>query len=153
MANRRESNGYKWNSETKTLEKLIVPKFKVGDRIRSVKSSSYYTVVSVEENSFYIKSDTEPFPYKMALKHERNYELASNKFDISTLKPFDKVLIRDIDTREWAASLFSYYSGNGAYKYVCINNGRYAQCIPYEGNEHLLGKMCDCNEYYKTWEE
>ena len=25
--------GYKWNAETKTLEKLIVPKFKVGDKI------------------------------------------------------------------------------------------------------------------------
>ena len=27
-------NGFKWNAETKTLEKLIVPKFKVGDIIR-----------------------------------------------------------------------------------------------------------------------
>ena len=29
----------------------------------------------------------------------------------------------------------------------------WAQCIPYEGNEHLLGKTDDCDEYYKTWEE
>ena len=28
-----EDNGYKWNAETKTLEKLIVPKFKVGDKV------------------------------------------------------------------------------------------------------------------------
>ena len=26
------------------------------------------------------------------------------------------------------------------------------QCIPYEGNQHLLGKTDDCDEYYKTWE-
>lgn len=27
------ANGYKWNDETKTLEKLVEPKFKVGDRV------------------------------------------------------------------------------------------------------------------------
>ena len=29
-----KDNGYKWNAETKTLDKLIKPKFKVGDRIK-----------------------------------------------------------------------------------------------------------------------
>lgn len=28
-----KANGYKWNAETKTLEKLIEPKFKVGDQV------------------------------------------------------------------------------------------------------------------------
>lgn len=27
------------------------------------------------------------------------------------------------------------------------------QCIPYKGNEHLLGTTNDCNDFYKTWEE
>ena len=26
-------------------------------------------------------------------------------------------------------------------------------CIPFEGNELLLGTTDDCSEYYKTWEE
>ena len=30
-----KANGYKWNAKTKTLEKLIIPKFKVGDRVRN----------------------------------------------------------------------------------------------------------------------
>lgn len=25
-------------------------------------------------------------------------------------------------------------------------------CQVYEGNEHLLGKTDDCDEYFKTWE-
>ena len=29
-----KANGYKWNEETKTLEKLVEPKFKVGDRVK-----------------------------------------------------------------------------------------------------------------------
>lgn len=24
-------------------------------------------------------------------------------------------------------------------------------CIPYEGNEHLLGTKEDCDEFYKNW--
>ena len=28
-----KANGYKWNAETKTLDKLIEPKFKVGDKV------------------------------------------------------------------------------------------------------------------------
>ena len=25
------------------------------------------------------------------------------------------------------------------------------QCIPYKGNEHLLGTTNDCDEFYKNW--
>lgn len=50
-------------------------------------------------------------------------------------KPFDKVLVRDVDNEEWDCNLFSlYYNG----VYWCIG-GIYIQCIKYEGNEHLLG--------------
>ena len=29
--------------------------------------------------------------------------------------------------------------------------GHYQKCIPFEGNEHLLGTSNDCDEYYKNW--
>lgn len=51
-------------------------------------------------------------------------------------KPFDKVLVRDIDEQEWRCNLFSHISEGGYY--VCVSS-RWSQCIPYEGNEHLLG--------------
>ena len=53
-------------------------------------------------------------------------------------KPFDKVLVRDNDEQAWCANYFSHYKNAPDYFYVCIN-GIYHYCIPYEGNEHLLG--------------
>ena len=28
----------------------------------------------------------------------------------------------------------------------------FRQCIPFDGNEHLLGKTEDCDDFYKPWE-
>ena len=149
-----KANGYYWNTETKTLEKLITPKFKVGDKIQSVISSSYYTVVDIKNDLYFIKSDTEKYPYQISFSNERNYELVTNKFDITTLKPFDKVLVRDKDTDEWIAHLFSHYHKNSDRPYVCIGAAginEYKQCVPYEGNEHLLDTNNNCDKYFKTW--
>lgn len=54
-------------------------------------------------------------------------------------KTFDKVLVRDCEEHEWYANCFSHYRGDDKdFPYACFgNNFRY--CIPYEGNEHLLG--------------
>lgn len=81
-------------------------------------------------------------------------ELVPNKFDISELKPFDKVLIRHNKDNKWRGSFFSHIDGNlsyHCYKYVTIGGKSYPMCIPYEGNEHLLGTTQDCDKYYKTW--
>lgn len=91
-----KANGYKWNNKTKTLEKLIKP-----------------------------------------------------KFDITTFKPFDKVLVRDNDEQLWVADFFGFH-GKTIYPFACVSH--YAnQCIPYEGNEHLLGTTDECDEFYKMW--
>lgn len=53
-------------------------------------------------------------------------------------KPFDKVLVRDIDNSKWMPNLFSMFdSDTPNYPFVTINGETSAQCIPYEGNEHL----------------
>lgn len=51
-------------------------------------------------------------------------------------KPFDKVLVRDIDENKWECDLFSHIDEEDYY--VCVGSW-WMQCIPYEGNEHLLG--------------
>ena len=142
-----KANGYKWNPETKTLEKLPKTKFKVGDKIQSVISSSYYTVVDIKNDLYFIKSDTEKYPYQVSFSNEINYKLVLDKFDITTLKPFDRVLMRSSNAREWVGTFYSHYSDNKFYGCgMCCD-----QCIPYERNEHLLGKTDDCDEYFKNW--
>lgn len=56
-------------------------------------------------------------------------------------KPFDKVLVRDDNSEKWTPDIFRYYdddNGDYHYPYRCCAND-YRQCIPYTGNEHLLG--------------
>lgn len=150
-----KDNGYKWNSETKTLERLVEPRFKVGDEIKK-KGNNDYRLTTIESinNNYYVVKTPDLFnnncyiTYKLYFSNQDNYELVLNKFDINTLKVFDKVLVRDSNESMWSASIFSHTWEN---KYICIGIW-YNQCIPYEGNEHLLGTTKDCDEYYKTWE-
>lgn len=52
------------------------------------------------------------------------------------LKPFDKVLVRDGDDDEWVCDFFSHIDERDLF--YCVGTW-FKQCIPYEGNEHLLG--------------
>lgn len=55
-------------------------------------------------------------------------------------KPFDKVLVRDDKYDAWKADFFSNYGeSDECAPYVCVSDFFYKLCIPYEGNEHLLG--------------
>ena len=55
----------------------------------------------------------------------------------SVFKPFDKVLVRDGDIDTWGADIFLEYS-NLEFQFRCFRCV-WRQCIPYEGNESLLG--------------
>lgn len=137
-----KDNGYQWNPKTKTLEKL--PKFKVGDRIRHKKKTKWTCVIRRIDDRYWV--DEHPMCYTLPFGKQDEYELVSNKFDITTLKPFDKVLVRDVDDEEWTPNFYGYKRK----EFQCVLNN-WHQCIPYEGNEHLLGTTNDCDEYYKTW--
>ena len=54
-------------------------------------------------------------------------------------KPFDRVLVRDNNSAKWRIDIFSNLSRMlPTYPYLCVG-GEWKQCIPYEGNEKLLG--------------
>lgn len=56
------------------------------------------------------------------------------------LKPFDKVLVRDSKSDNWRANLFGYIDKDEYYH--CVYDD-WVYCIPYAGNEHLLGTTKD----------
>jgi hypothetical protein len=59
--------------------------------------------------------------------------------DAPEFKPFDKVLVRDTVADEWKPDIFFMKDQKDArFPYLCAR-GHYAQCIPYEGNEHRVG--------------
>lgn len=66
-------------------------------------------------------------------------------------KAYDRVLVRDEDHERWRAAIYDQYvTTNGAYPHCVIGDGYFVQCIPYEGNEHLLGTT-DRPEKPKLW--
>lgn len=144
-----KDNGYTWNTETKTLEKLIQSKFKVGDKVRHKNNHNVVVTITNIEEDYYACGTNKAFWFT----EQDDYELVPNKFDITTLKPFDKVLVRDSYELRWAINLFGFYVDTDVYPFKCCGHSNlgFVQCIPYKGNEHLLGKTDDCKDFYKTW--
>lgn len=76
-----------------------------------------------------------------------------DRFDPNTLKPFDKVLVRN-NNGEWECAFFSHIKdyGSGHRYHCCYMIYRY--CIPYnEDTKHLVGTTEEAPEYYRYWEE
>ncbi len=197
-----KANGYHWNPETKTLEKLIEPKFTVGDTIKNkddkwqakrtiqtyVAGIGYFTTINDcvriddqdnwelvpikpkfkvgdriklkgEELFWVIKSIKDEWYIctnnsKICISEQHHYELASRKFNVDLLIPFEsKVLVRIGNSNIWEGDIFVRYDKNATVnKFHCIG-GWYKKCIPFKGNEWLLGTTDDCNDYYKTWKD
>ena len=71
------------------------------------------------------------------------------KFDISTLQPFDKVLVRSGDSAEWSIDFFERRMGRYFRCHVMFED----QCVPYnKETKHLLGTTLQAPDKYITWE-
>jgi hypothetical protein len=131
----------------------IKPKFKVGDRIVEKNGVCVPILISNVSDEFYY-TNTESSVGVLPISKQDEWELVPNKFDINTLVPFEsRVLVRDNVKEKWHPGIWGYYDNDTdlTYPYKLIGViSRY--CIPYERNEHLLGKTDDCDEYFKTWE-
>ena len=95
------------------------------------------------------------FPYKYQRDWSKFTAPWYNKyrFDPKTLKPFDKVLVRDTLYSNWICDLFSNIVEYEYYQYNCVGNS-YVYCIPYnDDTKHLLGTTEEAPEYYRYWEE
>ena len=135
-------------------EKLVKPKFRVGDRIRHKETNKddVYVISKVYDDSYGVAG----LPWMIYMKYQDRYELVPNKFDVTTLKPFDKVLVRDSSDRRWRCALFSHVrkeDENYTFKYI-TTDCTYAFCIPYnEETKSLVGTYEDAPEFYRYWED
>lgn len=98
------------------------------------------------DDTFNVRLATEEEKSKLfsALK-ENGYVWNEKTKEIEKIKkehefnPFDKVLVRDSEDDNWDIEFFQEISGEDIdYKYICLSDG-WNFCIPYEGNEELLG--------------
>lgn len=137
------------SKDQRDWSKFVPPcKFKDGDRVvKKGDISTPVSIVRVGDKYYYHYSNTEGTIGLLPIAEQDDWELVPTKFDINTLKPFDKVLVRDTNTQKWTADVFSFFDKTHVYPYVCV--GHYTnQCIPYFGNEHLLGTTNDCDNFF-----
>ena len=74
------------------------------------------------------------------------------KFDPKTLKPFDKVLVRNFIISKWRCEHFSYFDNGELNPYMTTTS--YPFCIPYnDETKHLVGTTKEAPPYYKYWED
>ena len=118
------------------------------------KESKYYCFTSkgvfIFKNIKYNLGECSLFPSE----DQRDWSKFKPKFNPNTLKPFDKVLVRDDSLEYWEAQLFSHIIKDEAhFPYVCTNDSnRY--CIPYnDDTKHLVGTYDEAPEYYRYWED
>ena len=74
------------------------------------------------------------------------------KFNPKTLKPFDRVLIKDVN---WSVGIFSHYNKDTCYyhPYECLGGIITKYCIPYnDDTKHLVGTNEEAPKYYRYWE-
>ena len=136
------------DGRTYAVFKKLGHKFKVGDRIKQIGSDRHYIIKNIEFDRYILNNNQ-----FIRFTDEHIYELDTNKFDINNLVRFEsKVLARDAKEHKWVPAIWGYYDNTDTdFPYKTIGS-MFKYCIPYEGNEHLLDKTDDCNEYFKNWE-
>lgn len=155
--------GGKLNLETLEIEKL--PEFKDGDIVvygksvaicRKIYKYTLYFYVSIDETFGLLFDDNRVSAegYRFAKEEEKQQLFdalakknkawdAEKKMIVNLkpkieLKPFDKVLVRNRNTQRWHADLFGFKSDGVNVFYHCVGSS-WNFCIPYIGNESLLG--------------
>lgn len=146
-------------------------------------NTSYYVALSGDDNEFRIDNtgkwalngynDTVRFAtedekkklfqaikdngYKWNAKTKILEKLVKPKFDPKTLKPFDKILVRDRvigRCSHWMCTFFSYYDER-KFPYPCrCAFAPFGVCIPYnDETKHLVGTDDEAPEYYRYWKD
>lgn len=103
--------------------------------------SKYVRLATEEEKKSFAEriANTESFEKtEIIKKYLSKYEYLLDEQKKCDFKPFDQVLVRASNLGNWNLHLFARVREE-EYKYECLGGLRYKECIPYQGNEHLLG--------------
>lgn len=131
--------GYEWNN------KLVpIAKFKVGDTI----TNGTYTFKISHIDDMYYYEETGITVNRILIQKQDQWRI--KKFDVRSLKPYDKVLVRT-EEGAWYPSIISYVTVSKQV-YLIDSESSTDYVIPFEGNEHLIGRWDDPDSYYITWE-
>lgn len=75
------------------------------------------------------------------------------RFDPKTLQPFDRVLVRDLNSERWKIDFFAILE-QGRERLVFTVVSSWWQAIPYnDDTKHLLCTSNEAPEYYRWWED
>ena len=136
---RMHESGY----DFKNGKLITLPKFKVGDTI----TNGTHTFKISHVDDLYYYEETGTTISRLRIQEQDKWEI--KKFDIHSLKPYDKVLVKNGDGC-WYPSLVSYVNSSGGV-YTIDHTDIVEKVIPFEGNEYLIGKDDDPDPYYITW--
>lgn len=152
--------GYIWYIDTLELEK-VKSKFKEGDVVIDTEGNLFLSTgiiikdviqcYSLFADGTFISCGVSISSLKLVSEEDRNkvysnlikrgykYDKEQHKLIKQEFKPFDKVLVKNQTDEKWSINLFSYYDKeNKIFPYVCLDD-KYHYCVPYEGNEYILG--------------
>lgn len=131
--------GCKWMIANQRVVNTEYPFLYVDDKMRITYSIKELYLSFNENTNSYVHTDD---IINIQLKEEKP------RFDPATLRPFDKVLVReDNKNKEWFARFFEYYA-DGAYYTTSGVSWKY--CIPYnDETKHLHGTIDEAPEFYR----
>lgn len=92
-----------------------------------------YEKADEEQREFFFESLDKSYTFAVKCGRIMRVEKKAPHF-----KTYDKVLVRN-RKQSWKIDFFSYYEQFGIYRYRTLG-GYYEYCIPFDGNEHLVGK-------------
>lgn len=95
-----------------------------------------------KEGKYYDRKDAECMLFPS--KDNRDWSTFKVEKPRPKFEPFQKVLVRENDQDPWKAQIFSHYRVGATFPHYCVG-GPYKYCIPYEGNEALLGTANEPN--------
>lgn len=105
---------------------------KVKPKYLTVKTKDYQKA-DEEQREFFFESMDKSYTFAVKCGRITRVEKKAPHF-----KTYDKVLVRN-RKQSWKIDMFSHYEQFGSFHYRTLG-GYYEYCIPFDGNEHLVGK-------------